>query len=249
MFYKLSMKMRLCWHVFALAVVFFGTPSVAQQLPDRVSRDPQTLQPLIFASNEAKQEESDINTFALISGKCSKLNVAGRDFPCKAVAFFYSQQGRANFAVALDDPTDDSHVVSFSGENGRREQDNLFELPVDRMLLNSKDRPKVDGLPVPVVELSTGMCKQVGNFATRQISSIACSATDKNGKKYELQFESDGSPITLRRIRQTPLSAEKRSPRQIERRECRNKADAAKVLPRDWTAYMLRCLAENSQDQ
>ena len=147
--------MRLCWHVFALAVVFFGTPSVAQQLSDGVSRDPQTLQPLIFASNEAKQEESDINTFALMSGKCSKLKVAGRDFPCKAVAFFYSQQGRANFAVALDDPSDDSHVVSFSGENGRREQDDLFELPVDRMLLNSKDRPKVDGLPVPVVELST----------------------------------------------------------------------------------------------
>jgi len=34
-----------------------------------------------------------------------------------------------------------------------------------------------------------------------QVSSIAYSATDKNGKRYELRFESDGSPITLSRLR------------------------------------------------
>ncbi|HJY89600.1 MAG TPA: hypothetical protein VJ255_04945, partial [Candidatus Acidoferrum sp.] len=39
------------------------------------------------------------------------------------------------------------------------------------------------------------------NFAMGQVSSIACSATDKNGKRYELRFESDGSPITLSRLR------------------------------------------------
>ena len=75
--------------------------------------------------------------------------------------------------------------------------------PVDRMLLKSKDRPKVDGLPVAEIELSAGMCKQVGNFATRLVSSISCSATDKNGQKYDLQYESDGSPIEVRRVRQT----------------------------------------------
>jgi hypothetical protein len=69
------------------------------------------------------------------------------------------------------------------------------------MLLNSNDRPKVDGLPVPFVELSTGMCKQLGNFKEREVSSISCTAMDKDGKKYELQYQSDGSPITLRRVR------------------------------------------------
>jgi hypothetical protein len=39
-----------------------------------------------------------------------------------------------------------------------------------------------------------------------QVSSIACSASDKNGKKYELRFESDGSPITLRRVRPSAAS-------------------------------------------
>jgi len=39
------------------------------------------------------------------------------------------------------------------------------------------------------------------------ISSISCTATTANGKKYELQFESDGSPITLRKIRQSSLTA------------------------------------------
>jgi hypothetical protein len=59
-----------------------------------------------------------------------------------------------------------------------------------------------------------------------------------------LQFESDGTPMTVRRIRQLSLAAEKRSPRQIEQLECRRKADVAKVLPRDWTAFVIRCLAE-----
>ena len=74
------------------------------------------------------------------------------------------------------------------------------------MLLNSKHRPKVDGLPVPFVESSAGICTQIGNFAMGQVSSIACSATDGKGEKYELRFESDGSPITLRRVRHSAPS-------------------------------------------
>ena len=71
------------------------------------------------------------------------------------------------------------------------------------MLLKSQDRPKIDGLPVPFVESSAGLCKQVGSFASGKVSSIDCSATGKDGKKYELQFESDGSPISIRRVRRT----------------------------------------------
>ena len=47
-----------------------------------------------------------------------------------------------------------------------RPEANLYELPIDRMLLKSKDRPKADGLPVPFVESTAGLCKQVGNFVT-----------------------------------------------------------------------------------
>ena len=148
---------------------------------------------------------------ALISGKCSTLRVAGRDYACRTVAYAHGIHGRAYFTVALDDPADHSHIISFSGENGRRSQDNLYELTVDRMLLNSKNRPKVDGLPVPFVELSAGMCTQLGNFAAGQVSSIACTATDRNGRKYELQFESDGSPITIRRVKPSPPTIRERS--------------------------------------
>ncbi|MGA9089509.1 MAG: hypothetical protein WB420_10430 [Bradyrhizobium sp.] len=146
-----------------------------------------------------------------MSGKCSTLRVAGRDFACRSVAYAHGVHGRAYFTIALDDPADHSHIISFSGENGRRSQDNLYELTVDRMLLNSKSRPKVDGLPVPFVELSAGTCKQLGNFAAGQVSSISCSATDKDGKKYELQFESDGSPITIRRVKPSPPTIRERS--------------------------------------
>ena len=71
------------------------------------------------------------------------------------------------------------------------------------MLLKSKHRPKVDGLPVPAVELSVGICRQIGNFVERKISSITCTAIDDNGDKYELRFESDGSRAIVRRVRQT----------------------------------------------
>ncbi len=198
----------------------------------------------IFAANEPASQVPDIDIYALMSGKCSTLKIAGRDFACRAVAYFHSEQGRANFTVALDDPADRNHVISFSGDNGRKEQENLYELPIDRMLLNSKDRPKVDGLPVPSVELSAGICKQVGNFGTRQISSLTCSATDKAGRKYELRFESDGSPMTVRRLRQIQLPSEKRLARQAEQAECSQRADAAKVLPRDRPTYLIGCLAQ-----
>jgi hypothetical protein len=231
--------MHLCRKILAVAVILAATPSVAEPSHD--------TRPVILAANETKPEEPDTNVFALMSGKCTTLRIAGRDFACKSVAFFHSERGRTNFTVALDDPADDSHVVSFSGDNGRREQDNQYELPIDRMLLSSKDRPKADGLPIPFVESSAGTCKQLGNFATAQISSISCAATDKNGKKYELQFESDGSPMTVRRIRQSTLSAQKRRAKQNEQLECRRKADDANILPRDWTPFIIRCLAENGE--
>jgi hypothetical protein len=216
--------------------------------PDRLPGSFETFAPaVILVANETKQQEPDTDILALMSGKCSTLEIAGREFACRAVAFFHSEQGRANFAIALDDPADDSHIITFSGENSRREQDNSYELQIDRMLLNSKDRPKVDGLPVPSVELSTGICRQLGSFVSRQISSISCSAVDGNGKKYQLQFDSDGSPIMVRRIWRAPLPTERRRTMRIEQLECRHKADLAKVLPRDLTAYIIGCLEADSQ--
>ena len=176
MSYRPNMTMRLCRQAFVLGVICLATPSVASDEPDTI-------------------------IFAMMSGKCSTLKVAGRDFACRAVAFFQTEEGRANFTVALDDPNDSSHIITFSGDNGRRPEANLYELPIDRMLFKSKDRPKADGLPVPFIQSSAGMCKQVGNFVTLEVSSISCSATDKNGKKYELRYESDGEPMSVRRIK------------------------------------------------
>jgi hypothetical protein len=46
--------------------------------------------------------------------------------------------------------------VTFSGEHGVRSQDNLYDLSIDEIQLKSSDRPKLDGLPVPLIELSAG---------------------------------------------------------------------------------------------
>jgi hypothetical protein len=152
------------------------------------------------AASELKPQTPDTDLFALMTGTCSTLKIAGRDFACRTVAYSHSVQGRAYFTIAIDDPADPSHIVSFSGDNGRRSNENLYDLAIDRMLLNSKSQPKADGLPVPTVVRSAGRCVQLGNFATGHVTSVVCSATDRSGKKYDLRFESDGSPITVRRV-------------------------------------------------
>ena len=106
--------------ILAVASACLATPSVAQ-----------TLSPP--ATDNLEQHDPDIDIYALMSGKCTTLKIAGRDFACKAVGFFHSEKGRVNFAIALDDPADNSHIVSFSGENGQRTQNYLYELPVDRI--------------------------------------------------------------------------------------------------------------------
>ena len=150
---------------------------------------------------EPKPQVLDTDLLALMSGRCSTLKVDGRDFACRAVAYAHSVQGRANFTIVLDDAADQHHIISFSGNDGQRTADNLYHLTIDRVLLNSSTRPKVDGLPVPVTVASAGRCVQLGNFAAGHVSSVVCSATDKSGKEYQLRFESDGSPITVRRVR------------------------------------------------
>src|ERR1700692_3395353 len=101
-----------------VAMTLFATASVAAPFRSRNSL------PLMLVSDEPKAEAETI-VFALMSGKCPTLKVAGRDFACRAVAFFQTEEGRANFAIALDDPDDDSHIITFSGDRGMRTQDNL----------------------------------------------------------------------------------------------------------------------------
>src|SRR5467141_604217 len=221
--------MRICWRVVAVAFICFPIASVA------------------LLAEEVERHDPEIDLFASMAGKCSTLKVAERDFACSSVAFTHSPGGRSSFIVPLNDPDDDTHIITFSGEKSKREQDDRYELSVDRMLLKSKDRPKADGLPVPLVESSTGSCKQIGNFATSPVSSVSCTAMNTNGKKYELQFETDGAPIRVMRLREYPVPTEKRRAKQIEQFECRLKADVAKVLPRDRTAYIIGCLEDDDQ--
>jgi hypothetical protein len=192
MSYQPGMTMKFFPRAFALALLIAAMPA--------------------RASDELPRPEPDTIIFAMMSGRCSTFKVAGRDFACRAVAFFQTEEGRANFTVALDDPSDDSHTITFSGDNGRRPDANVYELPIDRMLLKSKDRPKADGLPVPFVESTAGLCTQVGNFVTLELSSISCTAVDRNGKKYELHYQSDGAPMAVRRIKRMRVGSPAVSP-------------------------------------
>ena len=223
--------MRIHGRVAAFALMLFSIPSDA-----------------LFA-DAVERLEPEIDMFASMSGKCSTLKVAESDFACTTVAFSHSPGGRSGFTVPLNDPNDESHIITFSGDKAKREQDNRYELSIDRILLKSKDRPKVDGLPTPAVEPSTGLCRQIGNFAAQQVSSVACSAVDANGRKYEFQFESDGTPIKVRMIRVAETAVEERRVKavaaHIEQLKCRQKAVVQGVLPRDRTAFILQCMEED----
>jgi len=192
MSYQPNMTMRHNLWALTIAILLMATPAVA--------------------SDELQQQQPDTIIFAMMSGKCRTLKIDGRDLPCRAVAFFQTEEGRANFTVAINDPKDDSHIITFSGDNGRRPDANVYELPIDRMLLKSKDRPKADGLPVPSIEPATGLCKQIGNFVTLELSSISCTAVDRNGKSYELQYASDGTPMAVRRIKRMRVGSPAVSP-------------------------------------
>jgi len=222
--------MRVYWRAAAVAFLSLSVTSAA-----------------VFA-DETERHGPEIDMFASMTGTCSTLKVAERDFSCSTVAFSHSPGGRSGFTVPLNDPDDTSHIITFSGENSKREQDNVYELSIDRMLLKSKDRPKVDGLPTPSVELSTGMCKQIGNFAAQQVSSVSCNAADANGRKYEFQFESDGSPIKVRMIRVADTVVEEQRIKvlaaHVEQLKCRQEAVVQGVLPRDRTAFILKCMED-----
>jgi len=51
----------------------------------------------------------------------------------------------------------------------------------------------------------------------------------------------------VRKIRRTSQMTERRRAKQKEQLECRLKADLAKILPRDRTAYMIGCLEADTQ--
>ena len=193
--WHMSLTMRLRRPVLAAILVSLASPCFGES---------STTIPV--NNNPPARLNSLVDMLALMSGHCKTLKVAGRPFACKTVAFAHDDKGRVNFAVAVDDPSDENHVVSFSGENGKRADDNSYELPVDRMLLNSKNRPKVDGLPVPAEQTSIGTCRQTGNFAAKKVNDVTCSATDNEGRTYELLFVSDGKPVSVRRIRQSSPS-------------------------------------------
>jgi len=53
--------------------------------------------------------------------------------------------------------------------------------------------------------------------------------------------------MNVRKIRRSSPLTERRRAMQKEQLECRRKADLAKILPRDRTAYLIGCLDADSQ--
>ena len=66
-----------------------------------------------YSTDEPERHAPDIDMFASMAGKCTSVKVADRDFVCASVAFFHSPGGRSSFTIPLNDPDDDSHIITF----------------------------------------------------------------------------------------------------------------------------------------
>lgn len=203
---------------------------------------PAPARPVVPAAND--DTTYDIDLIVAFSGKCTVFRVAGQNLPCRAVKYFHGESGRAFFTVAVDDPADKGNIVSFSGDKARRERNDFYELTVDQVLLNSKQRPLAGGVRVPRVEPSSGSCKQIGDIDSKQIRSVSCTATDRTGRVYELHFEAGGEPATVQKITREPLESVRRRARLRALKACRAKAAEAQILPRDAAAYIINCLEQ-----
>ncbi len=192
----------------------------------------------------AEDENYDIDMIVTFSGKCATFRAAGQSLSCRAVKYFHGQSGRAYFTIAIDDPADKGHILSFSGEKARREKNDFYELTVDQMLLNSKDRPRINAVRVPLVKQASGICKQFGDVEKKRITAVSCVATDKDGLKYELEYQADGEPALVQTIVREPVELAKRRKRLRTLNVCRQKATDAQILPRDATSYIIQCMAE-----
>jgi hypothetical protein len=193
----------------------------------------------------AKDDDNyDIDLIVGFTGKCTMFRVAGQNLPCRAVKYFHGESGRAYFTIAVDDPADKGHIVSFSGDKARRERNDFYELTIDQVLLNSRQRPLAGGVRVPRVEPSNGVCQQNGDIDSKQIKSVSCVATDRDGKVYELQFQADGQAATVQKITREPLESVRRRARLRALKACRGRAAEAQILPRDTAAYIIQCLEQ-----
>lgn len=224
----------------SLAISPFAHPLHAGPLAPAALERP--VRPVVPVA--ADEQTYDIDLVVGLSGRCTTFRAGGRDLPCRAVKYFHGESGRAYFTVAVDDPADRGRIVSFSGDKARRDRNDFYELGIDQVLLNSRERPLVDGIRVPRLEPSSGMCKQIGDIESKQIKSVSCVATDREGRTYELQFEADGQPATVQKITREPLESVRRRARLKALKSCRAKATEAQILPRDKTAYIIQCLEQ-----
>lgn len=240
--------MRFCRLALTLAVASLAGSLSASPVPAGAMAPAAFSRPAADRSivpAAATEETYDIDLIVGMSGKCATFRVGGQNLPCRAVKYFHGESGRAYFTIAVDDPADRGHIVSFSGDKARRDKNDLYELAVDQVLLNSRERPQVNGVRVPRVEPSNGTCRQFGDIESKQIKSISCVATDMEGRTYELQFQADGQPATVQKITREPLESVRRRARLRTMKACRIKAADAQILPRDKAAYIIQCLEQN----
>ena len=238
--YRLPLASAL---IFLAASAFAGSAQAGPTLPGLAGPD-RVAQPVPVVRVAVDDENFDIDMIVTFSGKCAAFRVAGQSLPCRAVKYFHGQGGRAYFTIAIDDPTDRGHILSFSGEKARRERNDFYELTIDQMLLNSKDRPRVNAVRVPLVKPANGICRQLGDIEKKRITAVSCVATDKDGLKYELDFEADGQQALVQTIVREPAELAKRRKRLRALNACRRKADEAQIMRREATSYIIQCLEE-----
>ena len=188
--------------------------------------------PILFCTGAGlSAQPADIEISALMKGRCQAA-VANKSYTCRPVSYIITGS-RALFTMVLDDSEDDGRAISFSGSrsDGTIALDKSYELPIDRMLVNSKARPRRNDLPVPLIQQATGRCIQTGDFSGRQVRTVSCTAKNDQGIEYLLRFESDSSPISVIRSKDERLATEANAHRSFVGKWYAEKPDACRSNP------------------
>lgn len=139
-----------------------------------------------LVSDRAPSYSAERVDVGLMTGKCSVLIAAGRDFSdaCEGKIL---NSGHANGRVGFYFFISDKAVLTISGEDLTNPSADMDETRVDRILLNLG----IEGIP-PSETKALGKCRYANPFQGVP-AKVRCNGTMEDGSPFEAQFLSDGS--------------------------------------------------------
>lgn len=133
-----------------------------------------------------------LETMIGIAGLCPVFEIQGVQRPCNNGALYQGYRNGRGAVMANGEGEEAPWVLaSFSGKAAWQTKRKDLVLTVDRILLNTETA----GKEIP----ASGTCR-MRLVADRLEGALTCEATDEGGKRYRLEVEPNGKPVSIKRF-------------------------------------------------